>query len=54
MVNLGPHPRSNTRVCGGVPKGLTQLLQELGLCTSDMKRKVGGDGDKSKFLPLTF
>ena len=32
-----------------MPKGLTQLLQELGLYASDLKRKVDGDAaDSSK------
>lgn len=38
----------------GVPKGLKQLLQELGLYDSDMKRKVDGDGDKEKCMTSVF
>ena len=38
----------------GMPKGLTQLLQELGLYASDLKRKVDGDGDKSKCMTDIF
>ena len=38
----------------GMPKGLTQLLKELGLYNSNMKRKVDGEGDKAQCMSSTF
>ena len=38
----------------GVPKGLTQLLKELGLYNSNMKRKVDGEGDKAQCMSSIF
>ena len=39
---------------GSQPKGLRQLLQELGLYKSGMKRRVDGNGDKSLCMTTVF